>query len=975
MPASGQPAGPDKWELTALLGHVARLLWVQAGESQTLAATVRDVKAQFHLLSARGGSLDRIGAALNVPRLLPSPYRLDLDPDTVALYHLDDPIAPVLDATHDHPGINVGAMRGMTDQPHANFNAACLVTAGGLVIPDALAFEVDPTDPTVGFTVEMFVFLLAAPAPTETFVFAVKRPRFDQTDAPGWSLALEPGAVGHDLAFTLTDSAGHTARAVQTNATMPAGWFHVAGVVNPATGQASVLVNGATVGTAPLGPLGIVSNGADIGLGADRTGRAHLNGEIDEVRFSSVARTDFSAVLGAHGKPYPVDAQTVALYHLDETDAWVDEDRGVHYAQVVNGGVQRGVPARFGGGLRFPGDPLLQPHCASERDFQAKLRAGTWSRAGGGAPVKAGPYARFGYLQGAISEPGLTATATAEPVLVNDLPALDPSLRGRLTTACYGFAPADPANPNNPQDPTQTITKFQSARRSVQEAIDYFGEWFGLTDAWFAATYLAHGITAAHETCQPTTSSPSSVRIPGAAEFAFDAKTSFTIEAFINPDPTADHYPRAVIATRSSALRVSETSANEAGWALVLGPYRSIPNNLRWIVGDASGAIVAVDANADLADGTFHHAAGVVDRDVGVAILFVDGVEVGQTPLGNLDAVATAGDITLGNTPDLTAPYSGLIDEVRISRGALRRFPPVLGEGDDRYRQRLAIFRPWRVPTYPAILRGVQALTLSDPSQVDVAGLMLGDDPLPDNLVQLDVSETDSTRFSASRWLRVIPQLLAPGHTLAADGTTPANEPPVTSLRPLPPDSPALLTLPDNPSLPNLTFAGAASRVMVLATARVLERLAARLLLVDKTSMAVLQVLTAYVQATPSAGGTPVPVTNDNLGLAVTLTLNPPAAGFDLGTLGALAFEAGIAYVAYLDTASPPCLRLVVASGPDLDVAAIGANPGVDLKNRQIAVLNVPITVAITRPKPGLVNGEPPPLTWSVLPGGPGDGR
>jgi hypothetical protein len=114
LPAPGQPAGPDKWALSALLGNVARLLWMLMQERQTLAATASDVEVQHHLLTARGLSLDHIGDALGVPRLLPAPYRLDLDTGTLALYHLDDAIAPVIDATHDHPGVNHGAIRDVS---------------------------------------------------------------------------------------------------------------------------------------------------------------------------------------------------------------------------------------------------------------------------------------------------------------------------------------------------------------------------------------------------------------------------------------------------------------------------------------------------------------------------------------------------------------------------------------------------------------------------------------------------------------------------------------------------------------------------------------------------------------------------------------------------------------------------------------------------------------------------------------------
>ena len=819
----------------------------------------------------------------------------------------------------------------------------------------------------------------------------------------------------------------------------------------------------------------MVETGANIGLGADLNGVAHLNGSLDEVRFSSTARTDFSTVLGPTPGPYTVDPQTIALYHMDETDDTIDEDRGVHFAVNVNGSVTRGVPARFASGLLFTGDPLPLAHCDSERDFQVQLRAGTRNRALGSAAVLVGPYDRFGYRQGAISEPGLTSTP--EPVLVNDSTVVDPSARGLLTTACYGFAPSDPTHPTAPSDPSQTIATFQAANHTVQEAIDYFGEWFGLGPTYFQAQYAAHGITAPHETCQSAGATPSSVLIPGSTDFAFHANTSFTVEAFIKPDSITDDYVRAIAASRSSGLRLGEPNANEAGWALCLGPYRSIPNNLRWVLGDATGNLVTVDANVNLADGVFHHVAGVVDRDVGVAILFVDGVEVNQTPLGNLGVAATNGDIILGNSPALSnspvlsTPYAGLIDEVRISSTARRLFQPVLGESDDRYRQRLAIFQPWRLPNYDTILRGVQALTLSDPSQVNVPQLLLSSDPIPSALVQLDVDETDSTRYGASTWLRVIPEELTVGQSISSDGTTPATEPAVTPLANLPSTSPALLSEPDGA---NYAFTSPQSRLMVLATAKALERLAARLQVVAPAAK--LSILSAYQVAQPAQAGQAAPVTNDGLGLALTLALASPIAGLDLGvgydlqliswgdgsavptsgdnliivgtdnngllhirifnadgsritdtdetklpstqagaistlkqqfpgllpphvltaaetaqviteatsivgqTLGvlaALAFETGIAYVAYQNDPQgrvPPFLRLVAAPGADLEVDATGTNPGLDLQGRQIAVLNQALTIAITRPTPQKVDGQNPPIDWTVLQSGPGNG-
>ena len=94
----------------------------------------------------------------------------------------------------------------------------------------------------------------------------------------------------------------------------------------------------------------------------------------------------------------------------------MDEASAHHFG--LNRGATRGVPARFGNGARFTGDPLPQPHCASEVEFQRQLNADAWDRTKGGARVTAGPCTRFGYKQGAISLPGLSQQP--QPVLIND---------------------------------------------------------------------------------------------------------------------------------------------------------------------------------------------------------------------------------------------------------------------------------------------------------------------------------------------------------------------------------------------------------------------------------------------------------------------------------------------------------------------------------------------------------------------------
>ena len=709
-PANGVPSGPDKWSLTALMGNGARLLWALTGEAQTVAATARDVAAQSHIATARGGSLDHIGAGLGVPRLLAAPYRLDYDTGTIALYHLDDLTAPVLDAAHDNPGVSVGATRGVAGK----FGEAAQITpSGAITIPDAVAFAIDPA---VGFTVEMFANLAAAPAATDTVAFAQKRPRFGQSDSPGWALALEPAGAGHALAFTLTDSAGVVVRATAA-ATLPVGsWFHVAGVIDPTAGQARVLLNGATVALAPLDTLGLVDTGADLGLGGDSFGASHLNGALDEVRFSSVARTDFSNVLGASPEPYGVDAATIALYHLDETAEWIDEDRGVHYAQNRGSDARREGKVRGGPGV--PGRRAASPALSLGAGLPAEALGRRLEPERGRRRSTTGPYPRFGYRQGAISEPGLDGAL--HPVLLNDgspEPHAGPG-DDRLLRLCA-------ARSGHCRDPGQHHRRLRGLRAGRRRR---------------RSTTSASG-----SACRPASLPP-----PTRRTTSRDLRALYHSER--RPDVGADPgfarvrvqrarqlhgrglhqgrgrrrgLRRAVIASRSQGLRIGEPlgSGNRLGAdarPLPFDPRQPALERRRRRRHDGDRR-----RNVSLADGAFHHVAGVVDRDLGAALLYVDEVEMGQTPLGSLAAGGAAAPITVGNSPALTAPYAGLIDEVRISSGARRSFAPVLGESDDRYRQRLAIFKPWRLPNVPTIRGGVQALTLNDPTQADVTGLLL----------------------------------------------------------------------------------------------------------------------------------------------------------------------------------------------------------------------------------------------------------
>ena len=66
----------------------AKLLWILGWEKDDIRRHLAIVQSQHHLPKAVKFSLDLLGYDLGVPRFPPQPY--SFDPDTVALYHLDD---------------------------------------------------------------------------------------------------------------------------------------------------------------------------------------------------------------------------------------------------------------------------------------------------------------------------------------------------------------------------------------------------------------------------------------------------------------------------------------------------------------------------------------------------------------------------------------------------------------------------------------------------------------------------------------------------------------------------------------------------------------------------------------------------------------------------------------------------------------------------------------------------------------------
>jgi hypothetical protein len=230
------------------------------------------------------------------------------------------------------------------------------------------------------------------------------------------------------------------------------------------------------------------------------------------------------------------------------------------------------------------------------------------------------------------------------------------------------------------------------------------------------------------------------------ADFDLPAGADFTVDLFAQVAPEA--------AVRALLVKGPLDAGGDLtgdGWSLTLGSFRGTPNNLRWAVrAGASG--FALFADLDLADGRFHHLAAVLDRTGGRARLFVDGVERAAAAVAALPAVANALAVFVGRSA-AGHPLTGVIDELRFSAAARTDFHPVLGEGDDAYRRRLALFGRWLLPTPGELLAALN-------SAVAIAG-----DPAPLVLV-----ERDRPLATGSRGLRLVPALLSAGAHIDAAG-------------------------------------------------------------------------------------------------------------------------------------------------------------------------------------------------------------
>jgi hypothetical protein len=258
----------------------------------------------------------------------------------------------------------------------------------------------------------------------------------------------------------------------------------------------------------------------------------------------------------------------------------------------------------------------------------------------------------------------------------------------------------------------------------------------------------------------PGPSGNGAITISSDTQFDLPPNGSFTVEVFVNADPTTGPGPRIIM---MKGLVDPEGKLTSAGWSLSMDGFRGIANNVRWAVSDGAMSIEAF-ADLNIVDGKFHHLAGALDRTSKRARIFVDGEERASVDLSALGALTNAESIRIGRSA-VGHPWSGVLDEVRLSKVARTDFHPVLGEGDDAYRQRLGIFERWMLPTPDALMATINGF-------VQINGEA-------DSFVLI---ESNRPSANASKLIRILPTSLFSGQSIDRDGNSLTKESEVSGL-------------------------------------------------------------------------------------------------------------------------------------------------------------------------------------------------
>src|SRR6266542_299279 len=212
-----------------------------------------------------------------------------------------------------------------------------------------------------------------------------------------------------------------------------------------------------------------------------------------------------------------------------------------------------------------------------------------------------------------------------------------------------------------------------------------------------------------------------------------------------------DVTPRVVLA---KGQHTAGGDLSGTGWSLaLLGGTRGFNNNARLTVKEGAN-VVNLFADLDLADGRVHHLAAVVDRASQRARLIVDGEERASADISPVGAISNGDSIRIGNS-SVGHQFTGVVDEVRLSKVARTDFHPVLGESDEAYRQRLGLFERWLLPTPDSLVK-----TINDAVQINSQ---------TDSFVLI---EKDRLGAGASKQIRILLATLPPGQTIDRDGSS-----------------------------------------------------------------------------------------------------------------------------------------------------------------------------------------------------------
>jgi DNA-binding beta-propeller fold protein YncE len=310
-PAGAGGNAAEDWTLVALLGTMAKLLWVIGAERDGILRQLDVVAAQRSGATARGRSLDLLGNDLGVPRFPALPYGFDAA--TIALLHLDDRRDPppgqpdAADALAAHPGHG---------EPHHAKNVGGAAEAG---LPGRFGTAFAFRAPTAELRIEPHAdFAIAASGSftVEAFVqpdarakghLVSRQVRPGAPESAGWALTLGEFGRGLEANLRWLVSDGDAARAVRLFADRSLGtdrFQHVAGVIDRSASppEARLYLDGRLRARSPLGELGAIVNEEPIRIGRhDGDGAAAV---IDELRLSRVARERFEPVLGEGDAAY-----------------------------------------------------------------------------------------------------------------------------------------------------------------------------------------------------------------------------------------------------------------------------------------------------------------------------------------------------------------------------------------------------------------------------------------------------------------------------------------------------------------------------------------------------------------------------------------------------------------------------------------------------------------------------------------------